>query len=97
MTNDREKTGWILAAVSVLMSSPLVMVFLGYNIPVFQNLGFGPDSFAPSSFCHGIVFTSFTTSTASRTHRFISSRNLSPGTPERVLLPFSSHSSNLVT
>jgi membrane protease YdiL (CAAX protease family) len=29
------------------MFSPLMMVLLGYNIPVFKNLGFGSDSFKP--------------------------------------------------
>ena len=29
------------------MFSPLAMVLLGYNIPVFQNLGFSTNSFAP--------------------------------------------------
>jgi membrane protease YdiL (CAAX protease family) len=47
MTNDRKKTAWILIAASLLMFSPLAMVLLGYNIPVFKNLGFGADSFAP--------------------------------------------------
>jgi hypothetical protein len=47
MTKDRKKTGWILAAASILMFSPLAMLLLGYNIPVFQNLGFTRDSFAP--------------------------------------------------
>ena len=47
MTNDRIKTAWILIAASVLMFSPLAMVLLGYNIPVFKNLGFDRDSFAP--------------------------------------------------
>jgi membrane protease YdiL (CAAX protease family) len=47
MTNDRKKTAWILIVTSLLMFSPLAMVLLGYNIPVFKNLGFGTDSFAP--------------------------------------------------
>jgi hypothetical protein len=47
MTNDRKKTAWILIAASLLMFSPLAMVLLGYNIPVFKNLGFGAASFAP--------------------------------------------------
>jgi membrane protease YdiL (CAAX protease family) len=47
MTNDRRKTGWILAAASLVMFSPLAMVLLGFNIPVLQNLGFARDSLAP--------------------------------------------------
>jgi hypothetical protein len=47
MVNDRKKTGWILAAASVLLFSPLAMVLLGRSISVFQNLGFGRESFAP--------------------------------------------------
>lgn len=47
MADDRKKTGWILSAASILMFSPLAMVLLGYNIPVFQNLGFAGDSLAP--------------------------------------------------
>ncbi|MGD0339017.1 MAG: CPBP family intramembrane glutamic endopeptidase [Bacteroidota bacterium] len=47
MVNDRRKTGWILAAASIIMFSPLAMVLIGYNIPVLQNLGFARDSFAP--------------------------------------------------
>jgi hypothetical protein len=47
MINNRKKTAWILMATSLLMFSPLAMVLLGYNIPVFKNLGFSIDSFAP--------------------------------------------------
>jgi len=47
MTDDRKKTGLILAAASILMFSPLAMSLLGYNIPVLQNLGFARDSLAP--------------------------------------------------
>jgi membrane protease YdiL (CAAX protease family) len=46
MADDRKKTGWILAAASFLMFSPLTMILLGYNMPVFQNLGFARDSIA---------------------------------------------------
>jgi membrane protease YdiL (CAAX protease family) len=47
MADDRKKTGWILTAASIVMFSPLAMILLGYNIPIFQNLGFATDSFAP--------------------------------------------------
>jgi hypothetical protein len=47
MISDQKKTVWILAAASILMFSPLAMILLGYNIPVFQNLGFAGDSLAP--------------------------------------------------
>jgi len=44
--NDRSKTAWILGAVSLIMFSPLAMVLVGYQIPLFQNLGFERDSLA---------------------------------------------------
>ena len=47
MADDRKRTGWILAVASFLMFSPLAMVLLGYNIPMFQNLGFARDAIAP--------------------------------------------------
>lgn len=47
MINERNKTGWILAGASVVMFSPIAMVLLGYNIPVFQNLGFDRSTLAP--------------------------------------------------
>jgi uncharacterized protein len=49
MANDRKKTGWILIAASLLMFSPLAMVLLGCHIPLFQNLGFGTRSLAPTA------------------------------------------------
>ncbi len=44
--NDRSKTAWILGTVSLIMFSPLAMVLVGYQIPLFQNLGFERDSLA---------------------------------------------------
>lgn len=44
--NDRSKTAWILGAVSLIMFSPLAMVLVGYQIPLFQDLGFERDSLA---------------------------------------------------
>ena len=43
---DRQKTGWILGAASVVMFSPLAMVLAGYRIPVFEHLGFARESLA---------------------------------------------------
>jgi uncharacterized protein len=44
--NDRSKTAWILGVVSLIMFSPLAMVLVGYQIRLFQNLGFERDSLA---------------------------------------------------
>jgi len=44
--NDRNKTAWILGGLSLTMFSPLAMVLIGYQIPMFQNLGFERNSIA---------------------------------------------------
>jgi membrane protease YdiL (CAAX protease family) len=44
--NDRRKTAWILGGLSLTMFSPLAMVLVGYQIPMFQNLGFERNSIA---------------------------------------------------
>jgi membrane protease YdiL (CAAX protease family) len=44
--NDRNKTTLILGVLSLTMFSPLAMVLLGYQIPMFQNLGFERNSIA---------------------------------------------------
>jgi hypothetical protein len=44
--NDRRKTTLILGGLSLTMFSPLAMVLIGYQIPMFQNLGFERNSIA---------------------------------------------------
>jgi uncharacterized protein len=44
---DRSKTALILGVGSLIMFSPLAMVLAGYQIPMFQNLGFEKESLAP--------------------------------------------------
>ena len=44
--SDRSKTALILGASSLFMFSPLAMVLVGYQIPMFQNLGFERNSVA---------------------------------------------------
>jgi uncharacterized protein len=44
--NDRKKTTLILGGLSLTMFSPLAMVLVGYQIPMFQNLGFERNSIA---------------------------------------------------
>jgi uncharacterized protein len=44
--NDRRKTAWILGTVLGVMFSPLAMLLVGYQIPMFQNLGFESNSIA---------------------------------------------------
>jgi hypothetical protein len=44
--SDRSKTTLILGASSLIMFSPLVMVLVGFKIPLFQNLGFARSSIA---------------------------------------------------
>jgi len=72
--NDRSKTAWILGAVSLIMFSPLAMVLVGYQIPLFQNLGFERDSLAsPKSWILativGIIYIFYTM----RAIRFVAS------------------------
>ena len=43
---DRSKTAWILGMNLLIMFSPLAMILVGYQIPMFQNLGFERDSIA---------------------------------------------------
>ena len=43
---DRNKTGWILGVASLIMFSPLAMVLGGYQIALFQHLGFEKGSLA---------------------------------------------------
>ena len=43
---DRSKTAWILGMVLLIMFSPLAMILVGYQIPMFQNLGFERNSIA---------------------------------------------------
>ncbi|MHB8107701.1 MAG: CPBP family intramembrane glutamic endopeptidase [Candidatus Cryosericum sp.] len=38
--SDRSKTALVLGASSLFMFSPLAMVLVGYQIPMFQHLGF---------------------------------------------------------
>jgi len=44
---DRRKTTWILGTATLIMFSPLAMILVGYQIPMFQNLGFERGSIAP--------------------------------------------------
>jgi uncharacterized protein len=44
--NERKKTALILGGVSLTIFSPLAMVLVGYQIPMFQNLGFERNSIA---------------------------------------------------
>jgi len=44
--SDRSKTALVLGASSLIMFSPLAMVLAGYQIPMFQNLGFERNSIA---------------------------------------------------
>jgi membrane protease YdiL (CAAX protease family) len=43
---DRSKTALILGTATLVMFSPLAMVLVGYQIPMFQNLGFERNSIA---------------------------------------------------
>jgi membrane protease YdiL (CAAX protease family) len=43
---DRRRTAWILSTATSFMFIPLVMVLVGRQIPMFQNLGFERDSIA---------------------------------------------------
>jgi hypothetical protein len=43
---DRSKTAWILGTATLIMFSPLAMVLVGYQISMFQNLGFERNSIA---------------------------------------------------
>jgi membrane protease YdiL (CAAX protease family) len=43
---DRSKTAWILSTATLIMFSPLAMVLAGYQIPMFQNLGFERSAIA---------------------------------------------------
>jgi uncharacterized protein len=45
--SDRRKTGLILGITSLIMFSPLAMSLFWRPIPLFQNLGFERESFAP--------------------------------------------------
>lgn len=45
--NDRAKTALILGMTSIFMLSPLAMSIFWHPIPLFQNLGFERQSFAP--------------------------------------------------
>ena len=63
--NDRNKTTLILGALSLTMFSPLAMVLVGYQIPMFQNLGFERNSIASPiawilATIVGIVYVSYT-------------------------------------
>jgi uncharacterized protein len=63
--NDRRKTAWILGALSLTMFSPLAMVLVGYQIPMFQNLGFERNSIASPiawilATIVGIVYVAYT-------------------------------------
>jgi uncharacterized protein len=44
--NDRNKTALLLSGLSLTMFSPLAMGLVGYQIPMFQNLGFERNSIA---------------------------------------------------
>jgi hypothetical protein len=44
---DRSKTALILGTATLIMFSPLAMILVGYQIPMFQNLGFERESIAP--------------------------------------------------
>src|SRR5512141_2698231 len=43
---DRSKTALILGTATLIMFSPLAMILVGYQIPMFQNLGFERNSIA---------------------------------------------------
>jgi uncharacterized protein len=63
--NDRRKTAWILGGLSLTMFSPLAMVLVGYQIPMFQNLGFERNSIASPiawilAAVVGIVYVAYT-------------------------------------
>jgi hypothetical protein len=63
--NDRNKTTLILGGLSLTMFSPLAMVLIGYQIPMFQNLGFERNSIASPiawilAAIVGIVYVSYT-------------------------------------
>ena len=63
--NDRKKTTLILGGLSLTMFSPLAMVLVGYQIPMFQNLGFERNSIASPiawilAAIVGIVYVSYT-------------------------------------
>ena len=44
---DRSKTALILGTATLIMFSPLAMILVGYQIPMFQNLGFERETIAP--------------------------------------------------
>jgi uncharacterized protein len=44
---DRSKTALILGTATLIMFSPLGMILVGYQIPMFQNLGFERETIAP--------------------------------------------------
>jgi uncharacterized protein len=63
--NARNKTALILGGLSLTMFSPLAMVLIGYQIPMFQNLGFERSSIAPLvawifASIVGIVYVAYT-------------------------------------
>ena len=63
--NDRNKTTLILGGLSLTMFSPLAMVLIGYQLPMFQNLGFERNSIASPiawilAAIVGIVYVSYT-------------------------------------
>ena len=43
---DRSKTSLILGTAALIMFSPLAMVLIGHQIPMFRNLGFEKNSLA---------------------------------------------------
>jgi len=63
--NDRNKTTLILGGLSLTIFSPLAMVLIGYQLPMFQNLGFERNSIASPiawilAAIVGIVYVSYT-------------------------------------
>lgn len=63
--NDRNKTTLILGGLTLTMFSPLAMVLAGYQIPMFQNLGFERNSLASPiawvlAAIAGIVYIAYT-------------------------------------
>ena len=62
---DRSKTALILGTATLIMFSPLAMILVGYQIPMFQNLGFernliaSPIAWIPATIV-GIVYVFYT-------------------------------------
>ena len=44
---SRRKTGLIILTMSLFMFSPILMHLIGYQIPIFENLGLSIGTFAP--------------------------------------------------